>query len=507
MTTKKTLSDRFLENVKAAPKGRTVDIRDNKIPGFGVRVGDRADEKGRAETVTFVLYCRWPSTGAPARRKLGNAKKMSLAAARKKAKRWLDLVEQGIDPQEQERQEKAAQRAAELAEAALRENTFDKVAEQWFRRIKGQRKAREVERDVRRIFLQRWTDVPVTSITAADVERVINSMTDTPAQLRNALGYVQRLFRWAARQSRFGLAESPAEKLRAQDFVGKKRRGNRVLTDEELRLLWRAVTRLRTERRRTDDVDDRASIWFPGNYPFGPLFRLLMLTGQRKSEVACARWREFDLPKRLWTIPAERMKSDRAHVVPLTDEMMALLEALPRSTSKRNDYDHLFSTTNGQKPVNSFGKVKARIDRRMLSALRALARKRGEDPTAVVLPRWTIHDIRRTVRTGLSALPIPYQVCELMIAHAMSELGATYDLYSYEREKRRGFDLWGSRLHILLRRSARDNVVEFAARKRAGSPQDLQWDDDSWPIGMKPDGTLNIVEEDGDYAVPTEENE
>lgn len=504
-TTKRLLSDKFIEAVKAAPKGKTADVYDTKTPGFGVRVGDRADDKGRALTATYVVYCRWPSTGKPARRKVGDAKKMSLAAARRIAKRWLDLVEQGVDPQEQDREQKAARAAAEQAEAALRENTFEKVATEWFRHIRGQRKAREVERDVRRIFLPRWAARPVTKIAAADVERIINSMMDTPAQLRNALGYVQRLFRWAARQTRFGLAESPAEKLRAQDFVGKKRRGNRVLTDEELRLLWRAVGRLRTERRRTDEDD--GAIWLPGDYPYGPLFRLLMLTGQRKSEVACARWREFDLPKRLWTIPAERMKSDRAHVVPLTDEMVKLLEALPRSTSKRNDYDCLFSTTNGHKPVNSFGKVKARIDRRMLSALRALARRRGDDPAAVTLPRWTIHDLRRTVRTGLSALPIPYQVCELMIAHAMSELGATYDLHSYEREKRRGFDLWGSRLHSILQRSARDNVVEFAARKRVGSPQDLQWEDDSWPIGMKPNGELNFVEEDGDYAVPTEENE
>lgn len=503
-TTKRLLSDKFIETVKAAPKGKTADVYDTKISGFGVRVGDRADAKGRALTATYVVYCRWPSTGKPARRKVGDAKKMSLAAARRIAKRWLDLVEQGVDPQEQDREQKAAKAAAEQAEAALRENTFAKVAEQWFRRIKTQRKAREVERDFRRIFVQRWADRPVTEITAADVERVINSMTDTPAQLRNALGYVQRLFRWAARQTRFGLADSPAEKLRAQDFVGKKRRGNRVLTDEELRLLWRAVGRLRTERRRTEDDD---SAYFPGDYPYGPLFRLLVLSGQRKSEVACARWREFDLPKRLWTIPAERMKSDRAHVVPLTDEMVALLAALPRSTSKRADHDHLFSTTNGAKPVNSFGKVKARIDRRMLSALRAMARRRGDDPAAVSLPRWTIHDIRRTVRTGLSALPIPYQVCELMIAHAMSELGATYDLHSYEREKRRGFDLWGTRLHSILQRSARANVVEFAARKRVGSPQDLQWSDEDWPIGMKPNGELNIVEEDGDYAIPTEENE
>ncbi|MCO5129061.1 MAG: site-specific integrase [Xanthobacteraceae bacterium] len=446
----KKLTDKFVRALPKhpAPEGKRVIHWDTEVKNFGVRVTDTGH-------VSFVVQARWGGEKYSTRRRIDVA---TLAAARAIARDWLDEAGTGEDPRKIQEQKDAERAAAEAAEKLRRENTFEKVATEWFQFIKAQRKAPEVERDVRRIFLQRWADRPVMEITTADVDEVINSMKGTPAQARNALGYAQRLFRWASKQPRFGLAESPAAKLEARDYVGRKRRGNRVLTDDELRLLWRAVGRLRTERKRTKDD---SSIYFPGDYPHGPLFRLLILTGQRKSEVAKARWREFDLHKRLWTIPAERMKSDRAHVVPLTDEMVALLQALPRSTSKRSDHDCLFSTTNGAKPVNSFGKVKARIDRRMLSALRALARRRGEDTAAVTLPRWTIHDLRRTVRTNLSALPIPYQVCELMIAHAMSELGATYDLHSYEKEKRRGFDLWGSRLHHILQRSPPDNVVSL----------------------------------------------
>ena len=89
-----------------------------------------------------------------------------------------------------------------------------------------------------------------------------------------------------------------------------KNKRQRVLTDTEMRALWQAAEKL--------------------GYPYGDLFRLLALTGQRKSEVAEAPWREFDLNKRLWTIPPERMKGDAAHEVPLTDDVMAILEALPR---------------------------------------------------------------------------------------------------------------------------------------------------------------------------------
>jgi integrase len=437
---------------------------DTKVPGFGVRVTDRADARGRALSASYVVYCRWPGTGAPARRAVGDAKKLTLVAARKIARRWLDLVEQGIDPHEQERETERVRAAAKAAEAALLENTLEKVAEAWFRHISDQRKSAEVERDVRRAFLQRWADRPVTEITQADIETVVASMRDTPAQARNVLGYAKRMLKWASRQSRFGLAESPAEKLEAADLVGKKRRGDRVLTDDELRLLWRAVGRLRTQRLR--DEDDELSNWFPGDYPFGPLFRLLVLTGQRKSEVANARWREFDLPRRLWTIPAERMKSGAAHVVPLTDEMVAIVDSLPRPTSKKRDHDHLFSTTGGARPVNSFGKVKTRIDRRMLSATRALARASGSDADDVDLPGWTIHDIRRTMRTNLSALPIPDRVAEAMIAHAAPELHRVYDLHKYVEEKRRGFELWSAHLRGILRRpDPGSNVVTLQGRR------------------------------------------
>jgi integrase len=88
------------------------------------------------------------------------------------------------------------------------------------------------------------------------------------------------------------------------------------------------------------------------------MYRLLMLSGLRRNEVAEAQWREFDLKKKIWTIPAERMKGGAAHVVPLTDEMLALLSSLPRLDAG----DHLFSTTLGRKPVSGFSNTKRRLD-------------------------------------------------------------------------------------------------------------------------------------------------
>jgi integrase len=164
------------------------------------------------------------------------------------------------------------------------------------------------------------------------------------------------------------------------------------------------------------------------------VFQLLALTGQRKSEVAKARWREFDLDKKIWTIPPERMKGEAAHVLPLTDDMIAILTALPRFKKG----DHVFSTTFGSKPVNGFSKAKLRLDAAMAEVLG----KPVED--------FVIHDIRRTMRTHLSALPIPDLVRELVIAHAQRGLHKVYDQHAYEAEKRHALELWAARLRNIV---------------------------------------------------------
>ena len=140
--------------------------------------------------------------------------------------------------------------------------------------------------------------------------------------------------------------------------------------------------------------------------------------------------------------PAERMKMEAAHVVPLTDEVATILAQLPRFKKG----DHLFSTTFGAKPVNGFSKAKELLDKKTLADLRSGA----EHPEQIVLEPFVIHDIRRTMRTGLSALPIPDMVRELVIAHARPGLHQVYDQYSYVDEKRRALELWAARLRSIV---------------------------------------------------------
>ncbi len=181
-------------------------------------------------------------------------------------------------------------------------------------------------------------------------------------------------------------------------------------------------------------------------YPFGSMYRLLVLSGCRLNEVAQARWCEFDLDKALWVIPAARAKSNRPHEVPLTPPMLELLATLPRF--RRGDC--LFSTSYGVRPAAGFSRAKERLDALMLSYLRAQARLRGDDPAAVKLEAWVNHDLRRVVRSGLAKLKVQDHVAELCLGHARKGLAGVYDQHSYLSEKREALERWSALLHSLV---------------------------------------------------------
>ena len=167
---------------------------------------------------------------------------------------------------------------------------------------------------------------------------------------------------------------------------------------------------------------------------------LLGMHGHGIAEVAEARWSEFDLTKKLWTIPADRMKAAADHVVPLSNDALHILKSLPRFESG----DYLFSTTFGKKPVNGFSKAKTLFDKAILKALQ-------KNDFNAALSGFVIHDLRRTVRTALSAIPnISDLVRELVIGHTRPGLHKVYDQYAYLDEKRFALDAWAARLRAIV---------------------------------------------------------
>ena len=406
---RKALTDRTLKSLKPAARGKHYDLWDAVVPGLGVRVSDIG-------TKTFVLMKRYGDSKNPTRGRLGMYGAISLDDARTKARNWQILLERGIDPRSEEKR----QREAELRK---RENSFAAVAEQFIKRhVAKTRKAAIVERELRREFINRWGNRPITDITQHDVVAVIDEVVErnAPYQAHNLLGHVRTLFNWAIARGVYGVDRSPCDRLRPAAVIGKKQARQRVLNDRELRAAWAATGEL--------------------GYPYGQLFRLLIVTGQRKSEVAEAGWSEFDLTKKLWTIPSDRMKADAAHVVPLSDDALDILKSLPRFEGG----DCLFSTTFGKKPVNGFSKAKTLFDKAILKALQT-------DDVNAKLPDFVIHDLRRTVRTALSAIPnISDLVRELVIGHTRPGLHKVYDQYAYLDEKRFALDAWAARLRTII---------------------------------------------------------
>jgi len=158
---------------------------------------------------------------------------------------------------------------------------------------------------------------------------------------------------------------------------------------------------------------------------FGPLGRLLVLTGSRLREWAEARWDEVDTDAATLTVSTSRMKMKFAHVIPLCPAALEIVQNLPRFAGG----DYLFTTT-GQRPISGFSKFRKKFDGTLNGAVAS----------------FTIHDLRRTTRTNLAAAGVSPFIAELVIGHVQKGVHATYDKFRYNDEKRAALERWATRL-------------------------------------------------------------
>jgi integrase len=448
---RKRLSPRTIRALKPGKGGvRHGDVvLDDITPNFGVRVLGTPEKP----TYSFVLVTRFPGATNPTRAAIApfvfdrsdeGVAAESLRKARSKARHWVAMIEEGRDP----RIEEARQREVQIRTQAT---TFGAVAEDFIRdKLPGERRGAHVEREIKNEF-KSWWNRPASEITDEDVIRIVRAKAKTaPASARNILGHAKRLFQWAIDQRTYGLKASPTATIKPDAIVGKKIARNHILGDDDLFAFWRATSRM--------------------PYPAAPVYRMLLLTGLRLNEAAEASWNEFHPtvvrairqrgdepidwtqfnPQHLsWTIPAGRMKgqndSARAHVVPLTIDILRILETLPMFAGG----DFLFSHSAGRTPAIMSSEVKDALDAHMLRTLRALARKRGDNPAAVAL-EWINHDLRRNVRSGLSRLKIAEEVREAVLAHVRPGVKGVYDQHDYFDEKRDALIQWGARLRGIV---------------------------------------------------------
>jgi integrase len=264
----------------------------------------------------------------------------------------------------------------------------------------------------------KWRGRKVSNITKCDIiaqldEQVARGIGANANRLRAAL---LLFFGWCLRRELVianpcaGVDPPVAEQPR-----------DRVLTDDELALFWRASA---------EDV------------LFGPMWRILALTGQRRDEARGMSWAELDLEKGLWTIPAARTKNGREHVVPLSTLSVEILQAQPRIGGKRA----IVFTTTGDSKLGGLSRAKTRLDARMLAI------GRQHNSRAKMTP-WVIHDLRRTCASGMQKLGIALPVIEKILNHTSGSFAGIVGIYQRHEfldEKRSALDAWARHIQALI---------------------------------------------------------
>jgi integrase len=442
---KETLTDRRLKSLKPAEKGKRYEIGDVIVPGLAVRVTDKG-------TRTFILVKRMPGAKNVSRPTIGEYGAVTLEAARVKAREWLELMQRGVDPQVHVIETKAA-------EIERRETTFGSAFEDYTKRAlyekDGETPRLRNAGYIKQAMLAEFVNAkvidgkkrpglgkrPITGITKADIVRVIDDKIDEghEAMAHMLFAWVRGFFNWAIDRGTYGLDHSPCDRLKPKALIGEKKSRERILTTEEIRALWLATEKI--------------------PYPYGPAYRMLLLTALRKNEGGQASRSEMDLQEALWSIPKGRMKAKIIHHVPLSDMALTICKSLPI----QNGGAFVFSTTAGEKPINGWGRAKKILDREMLVALKQLAIERGENPDDVKLVPFVTHDIRRTVRTHLSALGIMTEVSEAVIAHKKKGIHAVYDQWQYIDEKRDALQRWANRVRAIVEPMP-ENVIPMVSR-------------------------------------------
>ncbi|MEI4262323.1 tyrosine-type recombinase/integrase [Roseovarius sp. D0-M9] len=369
---------------------------------------------------------RYRYAGKPRKLTLGRWPIMGVASARAAASEAIEAVEHGNDPGASKKKAKAQRVEAQLSERDLIKTLMGDYAKRHLVSLKsGAVVARELERHV----VSQWGERDIHDITKRDVIDLLDGIADsgrvvTANRVRSYLG---TFFNWAV--DRDIIPMSPAQGVKP---VAKEKSRERVFTDDEIRLFWRAC----------DDL----------GFPWGPLGKTLLLTGQRLGEVAGMT--DAEISGGIWNMTADRTKNGRAHSVPLSDAVSDVLEGVERVKGDAG----LIYTTTGKTPLSGFHKGRNHIAERMVE----IASNEAGEP--VEIPHWTFHDLRRTAATGMARLGIPVRVTEAVLNHVSGTAAgivSVYQRHDYADEKRNALDAW-ARLVADLVDGTHDNVVRIA---------------------------------------------
>ena len=423
------LTDRTVEAARCPDGRKDVLIFDDALKGFGLRV------TANGKRVFLIQY----RVGQTVRRTpLGQwGAELTTAQARKKAEALRGQVLDKRDPVAERKATRAATLEAEAmarAAAARDAYTVDALIDGWTEDHLSARSLsyrKRVPEELRRA-LKTWRAAPAGTLERTDAVRVLDSVkaANGPIAANRLHAEARACWGWAVRRG--SLSVNPWEAVPRPQARETAR--ERVLADSELGTLYAAAGALAE--------------------PWDVLVRLLILTGQRRGEVAGMKWDELYLDSGVWSLPGSRTKNGQPHTVPLTAETVALLRTVPR----RAGADVVFEGPR-QTAVSGFGKVKARLD----AALAQVAAETGGKAAP-----WVLHDLRRTMATGLQRLGVRLEVTEAVLNHvsgSRSGIVGVYQRHRWEAEKAAALRAWAA--HVLAAAEgseAADNVVPLARR-------------------------------------------
>lgn len=369
---------------------------------------------------------RYRFTGKTRKLTIGTYPEIGLADARKLALEALAEIARGNDPGELKQAAKAAAKAAAAVEEREAADLVERVIDEFVERYAkpNTRDWRETHRLLKKDVSSRWQGRRLSEINRADVHRLLDAIIDrgAPIGANRTFAALRKMCKWAV--SRGILHANPCDGVDAPS-VEKSR--DRVLDADELGIVWRAAGGL--------------------GWPYGDIVRLLILTGARRDEVAHATWDEIDLKTKTWTIPAERSKNRRAHVVPLSPAAVEIIEALPRFEGGK------FLFAPGAAPPSGFSKAKAKLDA-------AIVEMNGGEP----IPHFVIHDLRRSAASGMASIGIDLHVIERVLNHVSGSFGGivgVYQKHSFSDEMRRALDGWAAHVTRIATGETADNVVQL----------------------------------------------
>ncbi|MCP3386186.1 integrase arm-type DNA-binding domain-containing protein [Bradyrhizobium sp. CCGUVB4N] len=342
----------------------------------------------------------------------------------------------GIDPAAQRRADRAAEAArieAEEREARRKDDVVDRVLDRYYRdKVNSMKSAKELKRLLSK-ELTPWARRRIDDISRADAIKLVDAIKDSgkPVLANRTRAAARTFFGWCIDKAL--IEDNPFERTKP---VAVEKSRDRVLYDDDLRLLWLSLDRM--------------------DWIWRAFYQLLILTGQRRDEVAGMAWAEIKQngTSLHWVLPPERTKNAREHIIPLPPAAAEILRSIPRvqvrttinGTERLKDSSFVLTTT-GTTPVSGFSKAKGHLDKAIMQVSREEAEKLGADP--VTIEPWRIHDLRRSTASGMQRLRVGVAVVEKLLNHVSGTFGGIVGIYQRDdllEERRQALNLWADHI-------------------------------------------------------------